>query len=96
MLSKSKEMLTVIWNKKIRDICSESKGDSYRRAINPFSNEMDKIKLYNITWGTYTSYDISECLLTIFERGKIRMVEFKERVEMHPISIFSDKKRKME
>ena len=48
--------------------------------INPFSNEMAKTKLYNITSGTYTSNDISECLLTIFERGKIRMVEFKERI----------------
>ena len=48
--------------------------------INLFSNEMDKTKLYNITSGTYTSNDISECLLTIFERGKIRMVEFKEKI----------------
>ena len=47
--------------------------------LNPFSKEMDKTKLYNIT-GTYTSNDISECLLPIFERGKIRMVEFKERI----------------
>ena len=48
--------------------------------INPFSNEMDKTKLYNITSGTYTSNCKSECLLTILEREKIRMVEFKERI----------------
>ena len=41
---------------------------------------MNKTKLCNITSGTYTSNDISECLLTIFEKGKIRMVEFKERI----------------
>ena len=48
--------------------------------INLFSNEMDKTKLYNITSGTYTSNCKSECLLTILEREKIRMVEFKERI----------------
>ena len=41
---------------------------------------MNKTKLCNITSGTYISNDISECLLTIFEKGKIRMVEFKERI----------------
>ena len=74
MLSKSKEMLTVmIFVQRVKDILTEE-------FINMFSNEMDKTKLYNITSGTYTSNDISECLLTIFERGKIRMVEFKERI----------------
>ena len=51
-----------------------------KEFINSFSNEIDKTKLYNITSGTYTSNDVSECLLTIFERGKIRMMEFKERI----------------
>ena len=40
---------------------------------------MDETKLYIITARTYTSYDTDECLLKIFERGKIRMVEFKKR-----------------
>ena len=67
-------MLTVmIFVQRVKDILTEE-------FINLFSNEMDKTKLYNITSGTYTSNDISECLLTIFERGKIRMVEFKERI----------------
>ena len=44
---------------------------------------MDETKLYDITSETYTSKDsdnmlISEFLLTSFERGKIRMVGFKE------------------
>ena len=58
---------------RVKDILTEE-------FINPFPNEMDKTKLYNITSGTYTSNDISECLLTIFERGKIRMVEFNESI----------------
>ena len=58
---------------RVKDILTEE-------FINPFSKEMDKRKLYNITSGTYTSNDMSECLLTIFKRGKIRMVEFKERI----------------
>ena len=58
--------------------------------INPFSNEMDKTKL-NITSGTYTSHDISECLLAIFERGKIRewCNSRKELLQMDAISISS-------
>ena len=57
---------------------------------------MGKTKLYNITSGTYTSNDISECLLTIFERGKIRMVEFKERISKNASNkhIFDPIKRK--
>ena len=74
MLSKSKEMLTVmIFVQRVKGILTEE-------FINLFSNEMGKTKLCNITPGTYTSNDISECLLTIFERGKILMVEFKERI----------------
>ena len=49
---------------RVKDILTEE-------FINLFSKEMDKTKLYNITSETYTSNDISECLLTIFERGKI-------------------------
>ena len=48
---------------RVKDILTEE-------FINLFSKEMDKTKLYNITSETYTSNDISECLLTIFERGK--------------------------
>ena len=48
--------------------------------INSFSSEMDKTNFYNITPGTYTCSNKSECLLTIFERGKMRMVEFKARI----------------
>ena len=58
---------------RVKDILTEE-------FINPFSNEMDKTKLYNITSETYTSNDISECLLTIFEKGKIRIVRCKERI----------------
>ena len=58
---------------RVKDILTEE-------FINPFSNEMDQTKLYNITSGACTSDDISEFLLTIFEREKIRMVEFKERI----------------
>ena len=63
--------------------------------INPFSKEMNKKKLYNITSWTYASNDISECLLPIFERGKIRMVEFKERISKNASSkyIFDPIKR---
>ena len=63
--------------------------------INLFSNEMDKTKLYNITSGTYTSNDISECVLTIFQTGKIRMVKFKERISKNASSkyIFDPIKR---
>ena len=89
MLSKSKEMLTVmIFVQRVKDILTEE-------FINMFSNEMDKTKLYNITSGTYTSNDISECLLTIFERGKIRMVEFKERISKNAYNkyIFNPIKR---
>ena len=49
---------------RVKDILTEE-------FINPFSSKMDKTKLYNITSGNYTSNDKSECLLTIFERGKI-------------------------
>ena len=58
---------------RVKDILTEE-------FINPFSNKMNKTKLYKITSVTYTSNDVSECLLTIFEKGKIRMVEFKERI----------------
>ena len=58
---------------RVKDILTEE-------FINPFSVEMDKTKLYNITSVAYTSNDISEWLLTIFKRGKIQMVEFKERI----------------
>ena len=58
---------------RVKDILTEE-------FINPFSNEMDQTKLYTITSGACTSDDISEFLLTIFEREKIRMVEFKERI----------------
>ena len=58
---------------RVKDIFTEE-------FINPFSNEMDKTKLYNITSGTYTSNYKSEYLLTILQREKIRMVECKERI----------------
>ena len=62
-----------IYVQRVKDILTEE----FR---NPFSNEVDKIKPYGITSGTYTSNNISECLLSIFEKGKIRMAEFKERI----------------
>ena len=62
-----------MYGQRVKDILTEE-------FINQFSKEMDKTKLYNITSGTYTSNDISECLLIISERAKIRMVEFKERI----------------
>ena len=63
--------------------------------INPFSNETDKTKLYNIASETYTSNDISECLLTIFERGKKQVVKFKERISKNASNkyIFNPTKR---
>ena len=74
---------------RVKDILTEE-------FINPFSNEMNKTKLYKITSVTYTSNDISECLLTIFEKGKIRMVEFKERISKNASNkhIFDPIKRK--
>ena len=73
---------------RVKDILTEE-------FINPFSNEMDQTKLYNITSRTYTSDDISEFLLTIFEREKMRMVEFKERISKNVSSkyIFDPIKR---
>ena len=73
---------------RVKDILTEE-------FINPFSNEMDQTKLYNITSRTYTSDDISEFLLTIFEREKMRMVEFKERISKNASSkyIFDPIKR---
>ena len=55
---------------------------------------MDKIKLYNITWGTYTSNDIRECLVTnnVWKR-KIRMLGFKERITKIASKIFDPRKR---
>ena len=58
---------------RVKDILTEE-------FVNPFSNEMDKANIYKITSETYTSNNISECLLTIFEGEKIRIVEFKERI----------------
>ena len=58
---------------RVKDILTEE-------FVNPFSNEMDKANIYKITSETYTSNNISECLLTIFEGEKIRIVEFKERL----------------
>ena len=58
---------------RVKDILTEE-------FVDPFSNEMDKANIYNITSETYTSNNISECLLTIFEVEKIRIVEFKERI----------------
>ena len=82
-------MLTVmIFVQRVKDILTEE-------FINLFSNEMDKTKLYNITSGTYTSNDISECVLTIFQTGKIRMVKFKERISKNASNkyIFDPTKR---
>ena len=62
-----------IYVQRVKDIFTEE-------FINSFSNEMDKANIYNITSETYTSNNISECLLTIFEGEKIQMVEFKERI----------------
>ena len=64
--------------------------------INPFSNEMEETKLYNIISGSHTSNHNSECLLTIFERGNIRTVEFKERITKNESNknIFDPIKRK--
>ena len=62
-----------IYLQRVKDILTEE-------FINPLSKEMDETKLYIITSGTYTSNDINECLLAIFERGRVRMVEFKERI----------------
>ena len=68
------KMLTVIWNKQMRDVCSEVKDILTNEFINPFSNDMDKTKLCNIASGTFTFNDISQCLPTIFERVNTRMV----------------------
>ena len=62
-----------IYVQRVKDILTEE-------FINPLSKEMDETKLYIITSGTYTSNDINECLLAIFERGKVRMVEFEEKI----------------
>ena len=81
-----------IYIQRVKDIFTEE-------FINSFSNEMDKANIYNITSETYTSNNISECLLTIFEGEKIQMVEFKERISENASNkyIFDPiKKRKME
>ena len=50
---------------------------------------MDETKLYKITSGTYTSNDISECLPTIFERGKCKWLNSrKELLKMDRVRIF--------
>ena len=45
--------------------------------INPFSTDLEKSQLYNITSGKTVQEDIRNCLLTVFERGEKRMQEFK-------------------
>ena len=70
-------MITVIWNIQIWDVCSESKKHSYRRDHKFVFKWNGQNKLIP---GTYTCSNKSKCLLTIFERGKMRMVEFKARI----------------
>ena len=76
-----KEIIGMDKSSQIPDTCLRSSEDILTEEfINSLSNETGETKLYNITSGTYTFNYKSECLLTIFERGKIRMVDFKERM----------------
>ena len=68
-LTRSKEMLTVLWNKKTRDV-QKIKDILTKEFTYQFSRKIDKKKLYNIISGPYTSNGISESLLTIFGKGK--------------------------
>ena len=49
--------------------------------MNPFSDEFDSDKLYNITSGSHVRSDIADCLLNIEERGKILHNNFIKRLD---------------
>ena len=71
-LQESETIKYEMYVQRVKDFLTE-------QFINPLSKEMYKTKL-NITSGTYTPNNLIECLLTIFQRGKIQMEEFKERI----------------
>ena len=48
--------------------------------VNPFSDDLEKDKLYNLASGCPISDESSDCLLTYEGRGKILMDEFKTRI----------------
>ena len=45
--------------------------------INPFSDDLDKSKLFNLASGSFVENEVKDCVLTVFERGAERMEEFK-------------------
>ena len=47
--------------------------------LNPFEDELDPEKLFNITSGCSTSDEVADCLLGINERGKLLYEEFDSR-----------------
>ena len=45
--------------------------------LDPFSPDLDESSLYNLSSGKTVQENVKECLLSVFERGKQRMEEFK-------------------
>ena len=53
--------------------------------VNPFSDDLDKSKLYNLASGCPINADAAECMLSYEERGKKLMDAFKTRIDKtHP------------
>ena len=46
--------------------------------VNPFWLDLDKKRLYSVCSGSPVSEEIKDCLLSVFERGKTRMIGFKD------------------
>ena len=60
--------------KKIMDVLKNT-------FVNPFSDDLDKEKLYNLSSGCPINETAAECLLSYEERGQEMMEEFKLRVQ---------------
>ena len=56
------------------------KKDLTDTFINPFSDDLDADKLYNITSGSPVDEEVSRCLLTTEERGMVLHSEFDKRL----------------
>lgn len=52
--------------------------------INPFSQDLDQDKLFNLVSGYPAEENITNCLLSMETRGKVRMEEFKKRQTKSP------------
>ena len=72
-------MFKTKWDYEIRETCADGEVYSYW-YLDPFADDLDHAKLFNIASGCPTSDEVAKCFLGIIDRGKLLYEEFNSRI----------------